>query len=176
MCIDPPSATIRRATLSDVSELAALQRRVWRETYRGLLPEDLLDDPGGQLERESAWHTVLRYAKALDAVFLLGDDTGRAVGFASAGPARESAMGYPAELYTIYLLREVQGQGWGQALWKAVTGHLEERPFYLWSHAANPTTGFYERRGGRRIAERRGRWGEVIYPECAYGFSNGRAL
>jgi peptidoglycan/LPS O-acetylase OafA/YrhL len=36
--------------------------------------------------------------------------------------------------------------------------------------------GFYERRGGRRIAERRGRWGEVTYPECAYGFSNGRAL
>ena len=170
------SAMIRRATMADVPVLAALHGEAWRETYCGLLPEVLLDDPGGRLERESTWHAVLKYSRELDAVFLLCDGTGRPVGFASAGPAREPDLDYPAELYTIYLIRAAQGRGWGKALWNTVLDHLGGRSFYLWSHSGNPTTGFYERLGGQRIAERRGRWGTVTYPECAYGFSGSRTM
>jgi L-amino acid N-acyltransferase YncA len=165
-----PSGRIRRASLAHVPVLAALNVRTWRETYRGLLPEALLDGDEALVEWQQTWQTVLQYAGPLDVVFLLEDPAGQAVGYASAGPARESAMGYGAEVYTLYLLKEAQGRGWGRELWQALLDHWEGRPFYLWSHAANPVSGFYGHLGGRKIATRQGRWGEVTYPEWAWGF------
>ncbi len=165
-----PSGRIRRASLADVPVLAALNVQTWRETYRGLLPEALLDRDGALAEWQRTWQTVLQYAGPLDLVFLLEDPEGLAVGYASAGPARESAMGYGAEVYTLYLLKEAQGRGWGRELWQALLDHWEGRAFYLWSHAANPVSGLYEHLGGRKIAARQARWGEVTYPELAWGF------
>lgn len=169
-----PFGKIRRASLAEVPVLVALNVQTWRETYRGLLPDALLDGDGAPEEWQRTWQTVLQYAGPLDGVFLLEDPAGQAVGYASAGPARESAMGYGAEVYTLYLLKEAQGRGWGRELWQAVLDHWEGRAFYLWSHAANPVSGFYQHQGGRKIATRQGRWGEVTYPEWALGFGTPR--
>jgi GNAT superfamily N-acetyltransferase len=168
-----PSETapeIRRAVLADAPVLAALNAQAWQETYRGLLPDQLLDDPDFAAGRERIWDEVLRYAGPDDATFLLFDEAGLPAGYAGAGPAREADMGCTMELYTIYLLRRAQGRGWGRFLWNSVRDGLGKRAFYLWSHAENPSLAFYQHMGGTPIATRLGRWGDVRFPECAYGF------
>jgi Acetyltransferase (GNAT) family len=49
---------------------------------------------------------------------------GKIIGFAGGGPSREPLAAYDAELYTIYLLEEIQGRGIGKDLLSAVAEAL----------------------------------------------------
>jgi hypothetical protein len=40
------SLTVRPARLQDAAQMARVHVRCWQETYRGLMPDAVLDDPG----------------------------------------------------------------------------------------------------------------------------------
>jgi len=144
-------AKIRLASSADAEAVARVHVASWQATYRGLLPDEYLD--GLQWERRyDFWSKELaRPGITGSQTWVLVSDLGL-VGFASAGPARDSDRHSPKcwELYGIYLLPDQWGQGNGRRLTDKV---LEETPdgvsdVSLWVLAGNRRArGFYERQG-----------------------------
>jgi len=65
------SLIVRPARVQDVAQMARVHVRCWQETYRGLMPDAVLDDPGFPAARERMWTEVLtseRYRRADRAV------------------------------------------------------------------------------------------------------------
>ena len=50
---------IRPARVQDVRQMARVHVRCWQETYRGLMPDAVLDDPGFPAARERMWTGAL---------------------------------------------------------------------------------------------------------------------
>jgi ribosomal protein S18 acetylase RimI-like enzyme len=135
---------IRRATLEDAPALARVHVQTWLETYAGLLPQGVLDSISVEARRQQWEQAFARENHVL--VVELGDAV---VGFASVGQPRDE--GVDVELFTLYLLKAHQGQGWGRALWDAALEAARTRgarTLGLWVLESNPTRGFYERQGG----------------------------
>jgi hypothetical protein len=77
----------RPAQVADIPGLARLHVESWRETFRGLFSDALLDDPDAVGRRERFWTAALtdeRYSKNTAATATLD---GKVVGLAMSGPA-----------------------------------------------------------------------------------------
>lgn len=138
---------VREARPTDAADMARVHVASWQETYRGLMSDDVLDDPDFISKRERFWTAALtdpRYSANRAVVAELG---GAVVGIAMAGPAGVDAdVDY--ELYLIYLLQSAHGSGAGQLLLDAVINPSES--IGLWVADPNPRAqAFYVRNGFR---------------------------
>ncbi|MFN2469855.1 MAG: N-acetyltransferase family protein [Gaiellaceae bacterium] len=149
----------------------------WRAAYRGLLPEDYLAALTVE-GRTRRWRRRLRELRSGETV-LLAERDGQAVGFASAGPSRDSDCDWRrvGELYAIYALEGEWGRGTGRLLHDEAVRALEALGFreaILWVLDTNERArSFYERRGwapdgsekhehyGKRVRELRYRRGTL---------------
>lgn len=162
--------SIRSARTSDVQAIAHVDVETWRTTYPGMLPDDLLTalDPR---QRARQWSRFI--AQRPDDAVLAFDEQDRVLGFGSCGIQRETVLPYAGEIFTLYVGPDFQGQGVGRQLLLAlfqrmVRGGLSSA--MLWVLAANPSRFFYERVGGRRIADRQLDMGPFGVPAVAYGW------
>ena len=76
-------------------------------------------------------------------------------------------------MYAIYVLAQLQRRGIGARLTAAVVRRLVEQDIdsmLLWVLADNPSRGFYETLGGRRIREKATEVGGIEVIEVAYGW------
>jgi len=83
------SVIVRPARVQDVGQMARVHVRCWQETYRGLMPDAVLDDPGFLAARERMWTAALtdkRYRRNRVAV---AARDGELVGIAMSGPPQE---------------------------------------------------------------------------------------
>jgi ribosomal protein S18 acetylase RimI-like enzyme len=124
---------IRPARPGDEAGVAAVHIRGWQVGYRGLLPDEGLDqlDPVARSRRYS-FDTAdpQTFVAVIDAVI---------AGFVTVGSARGTDR-HEAELYAIYVDPEHWGQGVGRALIAAGRGRLAEQGFTevrLWILAGN---------------------------------------
>ncbi len=167
--------TIREASPDDASAIAAVHVAAWRETYRGIVPDDYLDGLAVE-SRERGWRDRLARPVADSVVYVAEDAGGKVVGFASGRPREASDLAYAAyagELYAIYLLREAHGGGTGRALVRAVAGRLAERgmcSLLVWVLAENPSRRFYEALGGTLVGEQAIIIGGRALVDVAYGW------
>jgi GNAT superfamily N-acetyltransferase len=103
---------------------------------------------------------------------MVAEQDGHVVGFAMAGPNR-LADGGDAELFAIYLLADAQGLGVGRRLFTTAAQSLHRAGFQsliVWVLDGNPAARFYERMGGRRIAEKTLMIGLQTCAEVGYGW------
>jgi ribosomal protein S18 acetylase RimI-like enzyme len=145
--------TIRDANPDDVPGIARVHVDSWRSTYRGIVPDEVLDNLS-YAQREEMWGRIFQNHLPGSTFLVAVDETGRIVGFADAGPSRESEL--DSELYAIYLLEEAQGQGIGRRLFEEIMRRLRRAGFKsmtLWVLEDNPARRFYERMGGRQARE-----------------------
>lgn len=126
--------------------MAAVHVESWQQTYRGLMRDAILDDPGRLLARERFWWAVLteeRYGSFHTAV---AESEGQVVGIALAGPATERDVAWDAQLYVLYLLDAFHGSGAGRGLLDAVLA--TDLVAGLWVADPNPRArAFYARQG-----------------------------
>jgi GNAT superfamily N-acetyltransferase len=171
--------TLRVADVNDAPAIAGVLVASWRTTYPGIVAQSYIDGLS-VAERTTAWERRLR-GDAGDPPDTVVAETssGAVVGFASGGALRSPHPGFDAELYAIYLLREVQGQGLGRRLGAHWARRAVDRGF----HAAivrvladNPACRFYERLGGRRVKEGSLELGGQPYAEVWYGWDDLRDL
>ena len=79
---------LRPAHRGDAPRLARAHVQAWRETYRGLMPDAVLDRQTVE-GRAAMWRQALDPDRPDDGRFtLLLEEAGEVVGFASGGPAR----------------------------------------------------------------------------------------
>jgi GNAT superfamily N-acetyltransferase len=138
--------TVRPARIDDVAQMAQVNVRCWQETYRGLMSDAVLDDPGFLAARERFWTAALtdqRYRLNLAAV---AERDGELIGIAMSGPPLDAAATWTRQLYLLYVYAADHGTGAGPALLGAVIDPAESAA--LWVADPNPRAqAFYRKHG-----------------------------
>lgn len=139
---------IRRAVEADGDAIGRVHVRSWQSTYRGIVPDDVLDelDP---VERGRMWRYRLSQLDETRArVLVAARDGGAVVGFAAVGVSNQDSVG---EVFAIYLDPVVIGAGAGRPLFAAAVGALRDlgvERAVLWVAEANTRARrFYEAAG-----------------------------
>lgn len=173
------SLTIRRAEPPDAPALAELHQITWRETYPGLLPAQILEGLAlPRLYRQWRADLMAQEADFDQAVFIAEDEDETPVGFATCGPARGRGAGElgQGEIPMIYVKASDQGQGLGRGLMLACARWMLMRGMFsggLWVVRGNGRARrFYERAGGRKVAERRDPMQGWMIPVVGYAWSD----
>jgi GNAT superfamily N-acetyltransferase len=162
---------IRPADVDDAAAIARVHVSSWRATYTDLLPADFLESltEAGYTDR---WRRFI--AESSNLAFVVEDDSGDVVGFASGGRERAGEASYKGELYAIYLLESAQRRGYGRELLRAIAGGLREMgldDMIVWVLRDNVTARvFYERLGGIYVRSQPTTIGPATVEEVSYGW------
>jgi GNAT superfamily N-acetyltransferase len=139
------SFEVRRAEPADAPSMARVHVDTWRETYRGLMSDAVLDDPALLDWREKFWTTALtdsRYEQNSVAVAL---HEGALIGIAMSGHSPNDAE-EPQQLFVLYAYAAFHGSGVGAALLNAVID--PSAPAALWVADPNPRAQAFYRKNG----------------------------
>ena len=140
------SLTVRPARVDDVARMARVNVRCWQETYRGLMPDAVLDDPGFVAARERFWTAALTDERYRENRAAVAERDGELVGIAMSGPPLDAGVTWARQLYVLYVLAADHGTGAGRALLDAVVDPGE--PVGLWVADPNPRAqAFYRKHG-----------------------------
>jgi ribosomal protein S18 acetylase RimI-like enzyme len=155
---------VRRARPADAPAIGAVHVAAWQSAYPGILPDDYLARMS--VGRQAAYYdAAIRGRGDVHVATASGIDVpegsaSRVVGFATSGLARwNSMMGRrlaDGEIETLYVLDDWRDRGLGRRLVRAAASSLLEagcRSLFLWVLRENPSRWFYERLGGRRMAD-----------------------
>lgn len=149
---------VRPARPTDADAIADAHVAAWREAYRGLLPDAVLDGLSVAVRAEQ-WRRTLARSPAAISVFVAESAQGGIAGFISGGPRRALGLNGDAEVYALYVRADAQRQGLGRGLMRALAAALRDRGFQslgLWVLRENAAgRDFYARLGGRAGGERR---------------------
>ena len=162
---------IREAKIKDISEMARVHVNTWRIAYRGILPDDILENLSYE-KREHSWRQVFKNAqKDGNFTYIAEDGSGQIFGFANAGMERLDHQLYQGKLNAIYILKSYQSKGIGRELVRVVAERLSQIEIHsmlVWVLADNPACRFYEKLGGKKVNQKGGslcirlRYGAVI--------------
>lgn len=138
-------------TVPDAAPLAVLQNHLWRVTYAGLLPEEVLaardDETNTERWRERARaHEVSGVSPEGTRTLVAHDAVGEPIGWVSTGPPRDESPPTETELWSLYVAAEHHGRGVAHRLVEAALPSPE--PGHLWVLVGNERAiAFYRRIG-----------------------------
>ncbi|WP_298263990.1 GNAT family N-acetyltransferase [Acidocella sp.] len=163
---------IRRARLADAPGIAAVHVATWRSAYADILPEAVLT----KLSEPRLTH-YYEHGICLGLAVHVAATYGRngeppVLGFCSASRSRESRLG-DGEIETLYMLDDYQNRGLGGQLLRNAARHLWQigcRSVYAWVLRENPSRYFYQRLGGKCIAEGTTIVGGETFAQSAYAW------
>jgi ribosomal protein S18 acetylase RimI-like enzyme len=168
--------SIRRAALADAAALAQVHETTWRETYIGLMSEQMLNALTSGARTE-AWRRILSGESGYLSTTYVAERAGKLVAFGSCGEQRNpdfAAEGYDGEFATIYVLRTDQRRGLGKRLMTAMMDDLVTRGmagFTLWVPRENiPARSLYEQLGAKLIGQKNDGREQGALAEVAYGW------
>jgi ribosomal protein S18 acetylase RimI-like enzyme len=156
-------ARVRLANPEDAPTIADIHTRSWRSTYRGLVPEVILE--GLSVERRTAYwlDAITRQTRghgadgpAASGRTWVVEAADGIVGFAASGPGRDESAPPPegsGEVLAIYVAPDALGRGHGRVLFAQAVSDLRARgfdPIVVWVFEDNPVARrFYEAAGFR---------------------------
>jgi ribosomal protein S18 acetylase RimI-like enzyme len=159
---------IRTAKPDDAPGLAEAHAEAWRGAYRGVIPPIVLER---MIARRGApyWRSLARRAGSAVRVLVFDEVV---AGYATIGASRSGPAPLTGEIYELYLRPPYQGVGLGRRLMRESRRVLTDagyRGLLIWALSDNePACAFYERMGGRIVAERRERIGSQSLKKVAY--------
>jgi ribosomal protein S18 acetylase RimI-like enzyme len=168
---------VRAAGPADAPSIARVQHETWRTAYAGILPLDVITSHTDGRDATAWQRRIARQSS--ESLTWIAERAGRAVGFASCGPARDDVEGLDGEIYALYVLQSQQRRGVGRELVRHCARHFVRRGifgFYLWVLKANRARLFYETLGGEALREKMERLGSHDFAEIAYGWHDLSAL
>lgn len=136
---------VRRAEPADAPTMARVHVDTWRETYRGLMSDAVLDDPALLSWRERFWTAALTDPKYNQNTAAIASYEGTLIGIAMSGPSLHDAD-EPQQLYLLYAYTAFHGSGVGTALLNAVIDRTA--PAALWVAEPNPRAQAFYRKNG----------------------------
>jgi L-amino acid N-acyltransferase YncA len=164
---------IRAATVEDCDDIAEVHIDSWRESYRGLIPQPVLDALSIP-DRKAAWQKI--FAGLGRYPVYVAEEERRVIGFAQGGACRGNALGQEMEVYAIYLLARGQHQGTGSKLLaRIMTDFIADgkRSAGLWVMRDNAIARrFYEKSGASPVTERVVSRPEYDRAEVGYAWSD----
>ncbi|MFQ3543745.1 GNAT family N-acetyltransferase [Halobacillus rhizosphaerae] len=171
-------AHIREAKFEDAETIANIHVSSWKSTYKDLIDERDLSNITLE-NRVTLWETVLRKPVNGQIAYVIENNDHEVVGFVSGGKERTKNYGYDGEIYSIYLLDEYQGKGYGSQLLEAFAASMERagyRSLLVWVLTHNPSSKFYIKCGAHPVEAEKVTIGKGTYEETAYGWKDIRSL
>ena len=144
---------IRKCELKDILGLTQVVTTSWKETYRGLVPDDYLDNLDSTIE-ERTKNATERFLNG-EMQFVLEID-GKIVGFIRYGKSEDKDFTNCGEIYAFYIINKYHGLGLGRKLFEIAVNELKKMGFDKMIIAClkgNPTRNFYEHMGGKYIKD-----------------------
>lgn len=140
---------IRKAEIADSDGIAEVHVQSWKATYRGLIPDFILDTLSIE-RRRTLWENIISVGKSTTLVLELN---GIVAGFVNFGSTRDSDKNpeISAEITAIYLSPYCWRQGLGRQLCEVAIAHIACLSFQevtLWVLDGNERAiRFYQRMG-----------------------------
>jgi L-amino acid N-acyltransferase YncA len=158
--------------VDDADAIERVRTDTWRDTYRGLMPDALLDGLGYDATRRREVMSAMPSHQFV----LVAENEGNVVGFCIGGPSRTPDDAFGGEVYAIYVLPEHHGHGGGRALLETAMTELVGRGFrsmIVWVLRDNaPSRRFYERMGGVHLRDEERELEGVRIIESGYGWED----
>ena len=141
------TVVFRRAQEEDAAVIAKLRQEIWSTTYRGIYPDDMID------QFDYAWHTqkdAQRIKSPAYAVYLMIQED-HPIGYITLH------ISVPAHLLSLYLRQEYQQQGIGHRAFAFIREVFQTRGVSTFTCECQPDNvhamTFYRRCGGRVVGE-----------------------
>lgn len=141
------TVVFRRAQEEDAAVIAKLRQEIWSTTYRGIYPDDMID------QFDYAWHTqkdAQRIKSPAYAVYLMMQED-HPIGYITLH------ISVPAHLLSLYLRQEYQHRGIGRRAFAFIREVFQTRGVSTFTCACQPDNeramAFYRRCGGRVVGE-----------------------
>jgi len=174
LAVDPNTRfAVREARLDDADGIARAHVASWRDSYRGILPDTVIDriDVG---QRVATRRRILR-DRSIYQLVAFDRTHGDIVGFCDAGASRRDPS-FGGEVYAIYLVPHAKRYGLGREMFDRVRDWLDartNRSLIVWvledNHHARR---FYEALGGRAKMRLPSSVGGFPVIEVAYTWSH----
>ena len=171
--------SIRKAIPDDAKSISEIYVDSWRNTYAGLLPDDMLVGLDANAREARWWRHALADRPGRQAAFVAEGYGLGVVGFASGGAARDRRFSYDGEVYTLYLLDDHHEIGLGKRLFITIAARLIETrgpSLIVWVLKGNPARFFYEALGGKLVGHRHGTMGGTSIEEFGFAWEDARSL
>jgi ribosomal protein S18 acetylase RimI-like enzyme len=168
--------SLRRARTADAAAIGAVHVAAWRSTYPGILPDSFL--AGLSVARQAAqYDAAIRAGAGVYVVVASGLDVppgsgARVVGFTTVGKSRTPELG-EGEIETLYVLDDWRDRGLGRRLMRAAGSHMVAggcTSAFVWVLTDNPSRWFYQRLGGRPVAQGVVRLAGACIAQTAYAW------
>ena len=149
---------VRRATHTDIEQIAKIHVETWQDAYKDLMPAELLDSLAID-QKIKLWKSLLSSDNE-DTIAFVATEGESIIGFTSIGKSRDpEATEEIGEIYTIYVDHNHYRKGAGKLLLDAVQEKLIQLGFSkatLWVLETN-TQGrsFYEKNGWQLTEEKK---------------------
>jgi GNAT superfamily N-acetyltransferase len=159
------------ASQQDLEPIALLHAQSWRSTYRGIVPDEFLDQRA-DFDRREFWAARFASAAADRWLLLQALGAGSLLGFVSVILDAEPKWG--ARLDSLHVSKDAHGTGVGRTLFQAAREWIARvspgTSMHLWCVERNHVARrFYERQGGAIVeAANRPFAGQASVPELRY--------
>lgn len=143
---------IRLATIEDCRELAQVKRKAWESTYRGIYPDDKIDNFDFS-EQEKKFAEIISNESI--SLYVVLDGNGAIIGYMSCGKPLRKFKDYEQEIGLLYLLAPYQGNGLGTRLFLLANANIKRNGYNEFFISCNKynvkAQKFYEKMGGIKI-------------------------
>ncbi|MFJ8512024.1 GNAT family N-acetyltransferase [Lysinibacillus xylanilyticus] len=142
---------IRKANSQDAQGIGKVHVDSWRTTYKGILPDDFLNNLSYE-QRTELWKKNI--SDATNYVLVAEDEQNEIIGFATGGTRKTNSVPNATDLTSIYLLEEYQGMGIGKQLLKEIFAYFKLKGYekvFVEVLADNKTRNFYEYYGAQYV-------------------------
>ena len=145
---------IRKAEISDAEAIMKINVDTWQQAYRGLMPDDVLEQRVCSPERAERWRkNIKKTLSGATAIYVAEDENGRLAGFVWGGESRDGNVPRHIELYAFYVHPEAQKKGYGKALMQYLARQAVEQKCGRFEWVVlewnKPAIGFYEKVGAK---------------------------
>lgn len=139
---------LRNAHLSDAKRLAEINKLCWQKNYRGIVPDQFLDNLSLTEKRIERFKEQIKESD----IYLCALQNNQIVGYLSAYKEKNENRPAPYEIRYLYIHPDFQHQGIGQKLFHAFMEKINHQSFYLYMLDGNKNgTKFYQKMGGHRL-------------------------
>lgn len=160
---------VRKVKEEDIEAIVDIQMSGWRKAYKRIVDNEYLRSMNRE---EKIKKNKERFGLNLCIVAVDNDEV---VGFCRYGEVMNPEIlpqGYDSEIYALYVKTDRLYQGIGKAMVKYVMNELKERhKMIIWCLRDNYSARkFYEKMGGKIVAEKTIQIGDKEYDEVGFGY------
>lgn len=164
---------IRKAEQADVPAMARINVATWRDSYGKFLPRQLMAELSCSQKQTEIENFFVRWEENQAVALVAENKSGEMMAFIIAGKNHRQNLGYTGEIYNLHVAPAFQSQGIGRYLVYRVSQVFRQRNWntmMVWALAENPSCRFYEKLGGRVIAQDVDEYRGFTAPVIAYGW------